>query len=504
MVKLTEKRSMLVLLMSICLFVLSFSSNLYAEDSFLEKGMTDYKAENYEESIEFFLKAREQQPDSAMPSYYLGLTYKQLGNYSEAITYLSEAAAKKPPAKEACLELAEAYYNLEDFSKAVEWIERAEKENIKTADTSFLKGLILLKEGDGKNAVAAFKKAKDMDKSLMQAADFQIAIAYAGDKRLEEARESFKSVIAIDPATDLASYAREYETAITKRLEGHKTWRVTAGVAYQYDDNVVLKPSAAIPALEITGERDSGIVSTIRIDYNPLLNGSWLLNGQYSAYANTYFKSNTHNLITQNISFMPGYTFKKGAVTLPITYTHAWIHEREYMGYASVKPTLNLLMAAYTVQLSAGYAKRKMLQPPLDADEDRDADICSISAGYVRPMAQDKGLFTVRYELSRELTQGKNWDNTGNKLNIGTLIPLKDKVRLTLSGEAYLQDYKNTHTAFNIKRRDRTYTGTATLLWSIYRNLDANLQYSHTAADSNIAVYDYNRNIYTVGMEYSF
>ena len=36
------------------------------------------------------------------------------------------------------------------------------------------------------------------------------------------------------------------------------------------------------------------------------------------------------------------------------------------------------------------------------------------------------------------------------------------------------------------------------------RGLYINLQYTYARADSNISVYDYDRNIYTAGIEYRF
>lgn len=490
-------------------FAISFSADLYAGDKVLasniDQGLAEFKDEKYEEAMEFFLKAMEQEPASATAAYHLGLTYKQLGNYNEAAKYLLEAVTNKSPIIEASLELADAYYNLDDLKKAGEWIGKAEKEGIKPAETAFLKGLILMKEGDNESAITAFTKAKETDKSLTQAATFQIAIAYANDRRLKEAGESFRAVITVDPATDIASYAKEYETFIARSIEAHKTWRLTASAAYQYDDNVVLKPSTAIPALEITGEKDSGIAANLRLDYTPLLSGKWLFNGQYSINTTTYFDTNSHNLFVHNMTLMPGYNIKRGAITLPLTYTYALVHEEAYMTVASARPTLNLQFKSGDIgQLTLGYAKRTMQQPALDPDEDRDGDIYSASAGYVHTFDQNRGVINARYELSREQTAGRNWDNIGNKLNFGALIPLKERLRLTVSGEAYWQDYKYTNTAFEIKRADRTYTGAVAVLWNIYKAIELNIQYSYTKANSNIAVYDYNRNVYTVGMECSF
>lgn len=484
--------------------LLILSSNLYAED-LLDKGMTEFKNENYEEAIDLFLKAKEQQPESSTPSYYLGLIYKQLGNYTEAANYLTSAVSLTPLVKDMYIDLADIFYNLGEFRQAREWLAKAEKEAVRPASSAFLTGLILLKEGDNKGAIEAFTRAMDTDKSLTQTATFQIAIAYSNDRKLAKAREAFKSAVMIDPTTDIAIYAREYEKSLAASIEGHKAWRVAASSSYSYDDNVVLKPSALIPALEITGEKDSSIAASFRADYSPLIDSQWFFNGQYFLNDNTYFKTSSHNLIIQNIALMPGYMFKQGAVTLPLAFTYVWLHEKEYMSLVTARPTLNISSSSgQTGQISIGYAYRKMLQAPLSIEEDRDANIYSASLGYIIPIAEDKGVLNLRYEFSRDLTKGTNWENTGHKINAGLFAPLTDKVRFTIALEAYQQDYKYTNTAFDIKRKDTTYTGTGMVMWNIYKTLSLNIQYSHTTADSNITVYGYNRNIYSAGFEYGF
>lgn len=499
-----NRQRLITCLAVLFLFVISFTT-VYAADSLLDSGLAEFKAENYEEAIDFFQKARAEQPGLSTPVYYLGLIYKQLGNYKEAVRSFTEAANLAPPISDLYFELADTYYNLGDFTKAKEWIAKAEKANMIPIKAVFLKGLILLKEGDNKAAIEAFTKVRDMDKTLSQAATFQMAIAYSNDKKLTKAREAFKAVLKIDPATDIANYAREYDKVIAANIERHKTWRLTASAAYAYDDNVVLKPSTTIPTLEITGEKDNSLAASARIDYSPLAESEWFLNGQYFVSGNSYFNNKTHNLIVQNIAIMPGYMLKQGAVTMPLSFAYIWLHEKEYMSQASVKPTLNIsLIPGHVAQISLGYAYKKMMQDPLSVEEDRDGSLYSASLAYIVPLADNRGVLNMRYEFSRDITKGSNYENTGNKISAGLLLPLKDRLKLILSFEAFQQDYKYNNSAFEVKRKDSIYTGTGMFLWEVYKTLVFNLQYSHTTANSNISVYDYNRNIYTIGLEYGF
>jgi tetratricopeptide (TPR) repeat protein len=500
------RKSKVIFCLIFMFFVLGgLTANLRASENFLEKGIAEYKAENYEEALELLIKAREQQPQSSEGAYYLGLNYRQVGNHKEAAKQLRDAIHLTPSIKDAYSELIEVLYTMNEFKEAMGWVRKAEKEGVKPAQVAFLKGLILLKQGKTKDAIEAFKKAKEMDPTLAQPSDFQIAMAYTKEKRFAEAKESLKAVISIDPASEVASFAREYEKAFVKTLETYRTWRFTAGVAYQYDDNVVLNPSTAIPGVLITGQRDSSVITTFRADYNPLLSGPWFFNGQFNFYANTYFSTKSYNLISPTITLMPGYNFQNGAVTLPLSYNYTWLHEREYQSVATVKPTLNIaIFPDHIGQLSMGYARRDLLKRPLTEDENRDGNIYLLTTGYVHPFLEGRGVFSVRYEFSRDVTQGKNWDNIGHRFIPSLLVPVIDKVNFTISGDILLQDYAHVHSAFHVKRRDRTYSGSTGVIWEILKGLNLNLFYSHTTTDSNINIYAYKRNVYTAGIEYTF
>jgi len=175
------------------------------------------------------------------------------------------------------------------------------------------------------------------------------------------------------------------------------------------------------------------------------------------------------------------------------------------MSVVSARPTLSFMpIENHIGQLSAGYIRREMLQPPSSRNENRDANLWIISPRYLYAFSGGKGLFDIRYELWIDEAEGKNWENIGNRLKLSLLVPVVDRVSLTISGDAFLQDYRHTHTIFGMKRSDRTYLGLANIRWEILRGLSLTLQYAYTKADSNISVYEYEQNLLTAGMAYNF
>ncbi|MBM4351108.1 MAG: tetratricopeptide repeat protein [Deltaproteobacteria bacterium] len=500
------RRKIIYLIILVGILLIGKAVDLSAQN-LLDTGIREYKAENYEEALDGLTKAKSQQPDSSLIAFYLGLTYKQMGNYNEAVAQFKDALRLSPPKKEAYPELIETLFYLNEVKEAKNWMNQAEKERVEPGRLSFLKGLLLLKERNEKGALKAFKKAKELDPSLSQAADIQMARIYARQKRFSEAKESLKAVISVDPASESAAFAKEYEDALARSAKQYKPWSVVAGIAYQYDDNSLLKPSKRIPDVDISGEKDSSIVTSFRFIYTPLLKEPWIFTGQYASYTNTYFDNHQLNLINQSVSLTPGYNFNRGVIRLPVSFTYQWLREKEYLHLTQTRPTLHLMLSNdHFIQLSTGYARREMLRSPPnhDRNEERDGNIWSLSPGYLRPFKGGKGLFYCHYEFSSDDTEGKNWENIGNRFTLGLILPIVEKVSLSLSGDMLLQDYRHTHTFYGMERSDRIYYGSAGVRWEMLKGLKLNLQYGHTRADSNIDVYEYRRNVVQLGVEYTF
>ncbi|MCG6553951.1 MAG: surface lipoprotein assembly modifier, partial [Candidatus Magnetominusculus sp. LBB02] len=460
---------------------------------------------NFEEAIVFFKKAKETQPGAPAVSYYLGVALKKAGDIKGAMDNLIEALNMVPPVAEAYTELIEIYYSQDKLTEAKEWIAKAEAASVKPGAVAFFKGLVLLKEDDNTGAIEAFNKAKELDLSLAQSVNYQLAAAYSKERQFANAKTALEAVIEADPASDMASFAKEYQKAVEDNIANNRQWRFTLGIAYRFDDNVLLKPEDGIPGIDISGQRDSAIINTFRIDYQPNLGSKWFLNAQYNLISNLYFRNDTHNLLIQSLTLNPGYNLKDAAISLPITYNYALLKGSAYMGLLSLRPTANWMFEkSHIAQGFIGYERRDMLGALLDPDENRTGNRYLGGLGYVYILSEGKGMLNFRYEYSQDITEGQNWANVGNKLSAGATMPLAADIYGILNFESFFQNYKYDHTVFGFKRIDDTYTGTVGVVWQAANFMDVNLQYMHTTAYSNIFLYKYNRNMVTTGVEFRF
>lgn len=155
-------------------------------------------------------------------------------------------------------------------------------------------------------------------------------------------------------------------------------------------------------------------------------------------------------------------------------------------------------------QLFFKYQNKEFLQSPVNDDEDRDANNYAGGTGMFWFFADKKGFLNLRYEISKDDTEGSNWEYIGNKFGATLLVPLHEKFKVTAFGEVFLQDFENDHTVYRRERDDDQYTAGCMLAYNLFKDTEIQLRYTYINNDSNIAVYDYDRNIYSGGVEYKF
>lgn len=467
-------------------------------------GIREYRQGNFEEAEAILRKARLSEPESAEVAYYLGLSLKQEGDYEGAAVALREALSLKPPAREAVVDLVDILTGLDERPEAGRWIAWAEREGVSPAEIAYLKGELLVREGKNDEAMAAFVAARREKPAIAQQADLQIAMLQVKEGRPEDALKSLQAVITSDPTSELAAFATDYEKKIST-LDGLRRWRLFASVNYQYDDNVVLEPSTTVAGLQMPGRRDSGVTENLFVQYNAPLPSPWQFTAQYNLFHSSYTELSAFNQLTQTLSLIPARTWPTLTVSFPVTATHTLLDYDNYLAQVAVKPTATVLLAPGQYgQFSAGYSRKEFLQDPPNSAENRDAHLYNGLVGYLFFFADNQGFVGVRYEAIYEDAAGNNWANFGNRLAADVVIPLSPRYKAILSGEGLWQDYLNEHSVYGVKRSDAIYTGSVTLSARIYDGLFLNVQYFHTTADSNIPLYDYERNVVTTGVEYRY
>ncbi|HOC45899.1 MAG TPA: tetratricopeptide repeat protein [Syntrophorhabdaceae bacterium] len=518
------------------IFILILVSFSQAQTLF-DKGVKEFNQENYEEALPYFLQAREAEKGSSRIAFYVGLTYKFMEKYHEAIPYFKDAATLSPRVDDAVVELVDVQYHTGNLGEAQKWIALADKEGIGTARLNFLKGMVLAKVRKPDDAIQAFETASRLDPRLTQQAELQIAGIYAEQGKYKDAQARLRATITLDPASDMALYARDYEKIIADRAEREKTWHFAVGMGYKYDTNVVTVGEGPMTDL-ISGVEGGAMNFGARIGYTAPFSfrTPFSFSAYYSMYADRYFgKTYTrsdgsagnlteYNNMANTFSIVPGYSWGRFGFTLPLTYSYislqgvkgdnfynefSWWNQTRYLETQSVTPTLRFI----TTQNSFGevffsYMRKKYfdteLHPEPPEGEERSGDRFTGGLGWTYTFKENKGFVTLRYSHAEDNTIGRNWVSSENRFGIDVLCPIVGPLRVQGSADATYVKYTYDNIFFGEKRRDDIYSVNVALLYGIVKNTDLILQYNYWRNQSNIALYDYTREIYGLGVEYRF
>lgn len=507
-----------------------FISAFAAGEATLKDGIAQYNEENYEEAIEILAGVRQREPSSSQAAFFLGMAYKQAMDYQQAEVNLLDAVTLTPKIKEALLELADVLYQEGKLDEAKKWVAVAEDEGFSAARTAFLKGLILAKENKNSEAAASFEKAKQLDPAFTQAAEFQIGFCLVKERKLDLARARFQAVVAGDPLSDLAIFARQYQEMVDERLYLERPLHLTVGLLAGYDSNIVSKPIEESYAGGITDEKGNTLSSSVRLDYVPKLKGPWLFNAQYSAASNVNSEhTHSHDYIANSFSISPGYNFGRFVLNLNASYTNVLLRTdpdiapaadsspgyKRYLDYTSVGPAFRMLLNQNNIlELFAGYDRKEYYNQKANTpDADRDAVGPRAYVSWIW-LFRGNSFLNLRYDYTKENADGRQWTNNGNRLTANVSFPLTSQktakrigpVTMQLTGSAFFQDYdyEVNYGVVTETRKDEIYTGSAALIWKFWKHASLIAQYTRTENKSNVPIYEYNRDQFSAGLEFRY
>jgi hypothetical protein len=271
---------------------------------------------------------------------------------------------------------------------------------------------------------------------------------------------------------------------------------------------MILKPDDQSLATGITNEGSRVFNSSFRVNYAPVLKSRWLFNAQYAVSSSLHDKNvHTHDSLSNSLSITPGYNFGSYALNLSISYNHSLVRRpsyKKYSGSLRAGPLVRVaLKGNQLLEVFTGITDNQIFQTALAPEEDRDSHGYGTYVSWIW-LFKESSFLNLRYQSFYQDTQGQNWDNIMNGISANFAVPLHEKVKFQLSGQYNKQDFLHYHTAFGVVREDEVFNFSAGLTWDCMKNTTLIAQYSRIEADSNIGIYDYTRNLYTLGLEYRF
>jgi hypothetical protein len=216
-----------------------------------------------------------------------------------------------------------------------------------------------------------------------------------------------------------------------------------------------------------------------------------------------------NDTFANSFTLAPGLNFGSFAVNLVGNYTHNLKRDESYRRYsesAGVGPLFRYLLSRdHILEVSGAFTKKNFFRTVNNPElEDQTSSGLDSFISWFW-LFRENAIFNLKFGYTKDNADGIHYSNEGYRTSVNLIYPLLDKIRLQLAGDIYFQDYKNENILFNnTVRKDRNYTGTVGLTWSVFKHVDLIAQYMFTRVNSNIYAYDYKRDIYSLGMELKF
>ena len=133
------------------------------------QGINFFKAGEYQEAIEFFMKVAEQFPENFEVYYNLGLSHLKNGQVDEAISALEKTKELKPDLVEAHFALGECYFSAGNKEEALLCFSGAIDCQPENARAHFNLGITHYKYDEAEEAVESFEKSIELDPTYASA-----------------------------------------------------------------------------------------------------------------------------------------------------------------------------------------------------------------------------------------------------------------------------------------------------------------------------------------------
>ncbi|MBI3583915.1 MAG: tetratricopeptide repeat protein, partial [Nitrospinae bacterium] len=239
--------------------------------------------------------------------------------------------------------LAQVLMMTGDYDGALKEFEEADKIKHHSMIT-FYRGIIYNQKGDYKKAMELIKAAGEEDGNLKPLAHYQLGLIsfYNGDYK--EAKIYFRSLITISPKSDEAEFARQYLSAIEK-IESMRNWKITLGYSYQYDDNVVLKPTESSAAETVTNKSDWVNNLNFSFDYSRGFAKNGNIGLGYSFSQSLHALLTAYDIQSHSLNILPAYTFGSLNTTLLYSYSNLYLDKAEYMKSHTISPIFSYIMS---------------------------------------------------------------------------------------------------------------------------------------------------------------
>lgn len=514
------------------------------------KAAIAYDDKKYDEALALLNKALILNSKHERALFYKGLVYLAQENPKEAIPPLEAVHQIKPSDIDVQHHLGVAYFSVGEYDKAKPLLETTYARNPETENLGYYVGFLRYREKQYGKAVEAFDQNQTPDPDVQQLNGFYRGLALGvlglpGEALTE--LEQVQRTQTISPLTQASVRIREALSA-GQIFGTQKRFRLQISVGGFYDDNVKINPDpvGTIPILNPPNDpnlligalrqRDTtapGFIGSLRADYSFWREGPFEATATYSFLQTLHGEGFNEFNIQDHLVGLSGF-YRGVARNIPFqlgaqyTYDYLFLDSDGFL--ARHTPTLsatilapsftlpgvgvvgNLTTALYRYQVQT-FFREVGASDPRFAGEVRDGYNNTLGLIHAFRLINDRLILRIGYQYDNESTDGAAFSYRGNRLLTGGQLQLPwGKMSLRYDYDVHWRDYKNNQTTVLFtdrdgrlsKRDDRQQTHLVQLTKPLPYNLSLTAQYQGIRNKSDIPLYDYSKNSWTMILTWTY
>jgi tetratricopeptide (TPR) repeat protein len=505
-------------------------------DVLVAQAILAYDARQYDEALGLLREALAQDPNNVEALYYTGLVLMAQQKTEQAAAVLEKARVRAPRDLSILFLLGVAYFALERYDQAETPLTPVFNERPQTEGIGYYVGLIRYRKKDYQGALRAFRAETSPNPNIQQLVKFYSGLTLAILGLPEQAVAEVDAALKLQTGSSLTGPAERIRDTLASARDAERRFHAEVRAGFLYDSNVAVVPQPSHdPTAESLRRRKTatpGELAALRLEYAWLRTGPWESTVTYSFFQTYNNRLPSFNVQNHLVAGAVSYRAAIGSMPYQVGAQYSW----DYLSLggddflqrhtATLFGTLVENQGNLTTVLARFQDKDFYATPGQLADEDRDARNWMAGFIHVFRFAQDKHYIRVGYQFDYEKADGRNYTYAGNRFLAGGQYTLPwGSTRLKYDFDLHQRHYLHANTILPVvnpgtrEREDLEQNHVFRIEQVLAKNLGPTsigcaptapcpltlaAEYQRTIADSNLPVYAFNRNVWSLTLSWQY
>ena len=502
-------------------------------DVFVADAILAYEEKRYDQALGLLREALAIEPNNIDALYYTGLVHLAQRRPDLAAEALEKARARAPADLSILFQLGVAYFIQELYDKAEPLLTQVFTQRPRTDGVGYYVGFMRYRKKDYQGTLRAFAAGTSADPNIQQLTRFYTALALAILGLPERAAAEVEEALRLQPVSPLTGPAERLRDTIVAARERERRFRAEFRLGFLYDTNVAVEPE---PSHDPTAEslrprknRSPGELAAARFEYAWLRTGPWEATVTYSFFQTMMNDLPSFNI--QNHLGALGATYRGALAAMPYqlgaqyAYDYLTLDDDEFLqrNTATLFGTLVENPGNLTALQGRFQTKEFSADSNISPEERRDAQNWMVGFTHIFRFQEDRHLIRLGYQFDVEDADGRNFKYLGHRALAGAqyTLPWGD-TRLRYDFDLHHRNYRHAHTVLPVvapatrERVDTEVTHVARvekpLPWKGLCLPDAgdrpcltlSAEYQAIISRSNLPVFSFNRNVYSLTLAWQY